>query len=71
MDEKTGQNDRRNHETKSHRVDLTIDSPCYDDHRLPLDDRHRMGCLDVVDLKLDVSLVVSRGHHMNDRLGDH
>ena len=57
------------------------------DHRLPLDDRHRMGFLCVDDLKLGVSrvnrscaphdlkmdgnLVVNRGHHMNDRLGDH
>ena len=42
-----------------------------DDHRLLSDDRHRMGYLDVDDLKLGVSLVVSRGHRMNDRLDDH
>ena len=38
-----------------HRVDLSIDPPCYY----------------VDDLKLDGNLDVSRGHHMNDLLDDH
>ena len=71
MVEKTGQNDLRNHETKCHRVDLTIDSPCYVGHRLLSADRHRMGYHGVDDLKLGVNLGVNRGHHMNDRLGGH
>ena len=41
-----------------------------DDHRLPLDDRHQMGCLYVDDLKLGVNLVVSLCHRMNDLLDD-
>ena len=42
-----------------------------DDHRLPLDDRHRMDYLGVDDLKLGVSLDVSRDHRMNAQLGGH
>lgn len=71
MDEKTGQNDLRNHETKCHRVGLKIDSPCYDDHRLPLGDRHRMGYHGVDDLKLGVNLDVSHDLCTNDQLDDH
>ncbi len=41
-----------------------------DDHRLPLDDRHRMDYLGVDDLKLDVSSDENRGHRMNDPLDD-
>jgi len=41
-----------------------------DDHRLPLDDRHRMGYHGVDDLKLGVNLVVNRGLRMNDLLDD-
>ena len=41
------------------------------DHRLLLDDRHRMGYLCVDDLKLDVKMGVNRGLRMNDRLGGH
>ena len=40
------------------------------DHRLLLDDRHRMGYLCVDDLKLDVSSDVNRGLRMNDLLDD-
>ena len=42
-----------------------------DDHRLPLDDRHRMGYLFVDDLKMGVSSDVNLCHRMNDPLGDH
>ena len=40
------------------------------DHRLPLDDRHQMGCLYVDDLMMVVTTYVSRGHHMSDLLDD-
>ena len=61
---------RRDHRVKvDHHVNRRSDLRD-DDHRLPLDDRHRMDYLGVDDLKLDVSLVVSRGHRMNDLLDD-
>jgi hypothetical protein len=62
---------RRDHRVKvDHHVNRRSDLRD-DDHRLPLDDRHRMGCLGVDDLKMDVNSDVSRGHHMNDLLGGH
>lgn len=66
MYEKTGQNDLRNHETKCHRVDLTIDSACYVGHRLPLDDRHRMGCFGGVFLLMFVNLSIHNHDHRVD-----
>ena len=63
-------NRRDHHVMVGHHVNRRSDLQDVD-HRLLLDDRHRMGYLCVDDLKLGVSLVVNRGHHMNDRLGGH
>ena len=62
---------RRDHRVMDdHRVNRRSDLRD-DDHRLLLDDHHRMGYLCVDDLKMDVNSDVSRGHRMNDLLGDH
>jgi hypothetical protein len=41
------------------------------DHRLPLGDRHRMGCLGVDDQMTGVKMAVNLYHRMNDSLDDH
>ena len=67
---------RCNVNRRDHRVmdDRHVNRKCDlwdDDHRLPLDDRHRMDFRGVDDLKLGVNLDVSRDHRMNAQLGDH
>ena len=63
-------NRRDHHVMVGHHVNRRSDLQDVD-HRLLLDDRHRMGYLCVDDLKLDVKMGVNRGLRMNDRLGGH